>query len=125
MNSQKIGAGYTFVELVVVLALIGTLAAFVIPRFASQSQFDLVGFQQEFAAGLRYGQKYAFASGCPIRAVVASNGLELRRSATCDNGKNDKQTSVGRQSNSASLMLEQKFACVSITPFGVPVVPEV
>ena len=86
MNSQKIGAGYTFVELVVVLALIGTLAAFVIPRFASQSQFDLVGFQQEFAAGLRYGQKYAFASGCPIRAVVASNGLELRRSATCDNG---------------------------------------
>ena len=79
-------SGYTFVELVVVLVLVGILAMFAVPRLTPQSQFDLAGYQQEFAAGLRYGQKYAFASGCPIRAVIAASGLELRRSTTCDNG---------------------------------------
>jgi MSHA pilin protein MshC len=79
-------AGFTFVELVVVLVLVGILAAFAAPRLASQSQFDIAGFAQEFAAGLRYGQKYAFAAGCPVRAVIASGGFELRRSTSCDNG---------------------------------------
>lgn len=79
-------SGFTFVELVVVLVIVGVLAVFAVPRFARQDGFDLAGYQQELAAGLRYGQKYAFAAGCPVRAVIASTGLELRRSTTCDNG---------------------------------------
>lgn len=86
MRIEPRQAGFTFVELVVVMVLVGILAAFAAPRLAPQSQFDIAGYTQEFAAGLRYGQKYAFAAGCPIRAVIAGNGFELRRSITCDNG---------------------------------------
>ncbi len=78
--------GFSFVELVVVIVILGTLAVFVIPRLTQQSVFDLAGFQEEVAAGLRYGQKYAFAAGCPVRAVVSSGGFELRHSSSCDAG---------------------------------------
>lgn len=86
MNQIKGQAGFSFVELVVVLVLVGILAAFTIPRLVSQSSFDLGGYQQELAAGLRYGQKYAFAAGCPVRATIASGGFALHHSSTCDAG---------------------------------------
>jgi MSHA pilin protein MshC len=79
-------AGFTFVELVVVLVIVGVLAIFAIPRLVSQSSFDLAGYQQEFAAGLRYGQKYAFAAGCPVRVTIASGSFSLHHSSSCDAG---------------------------------------
>lgn len=79
-------SGFTFVELVVVLVLVGILAVFAVPRLAPQSQFDLAGFQQEFAAGLRYGQKYAFAAGCPVRVTVSAGNFAMRHSSSCNAG---------------------------------------
>lgn len=79
-------SGFTLPELVVVLVIVGVLAAFVMPRFANQSTFDLAGYQQEFAAGLRYGQKYAFAAGCPVRATITTGGFALHHSSSCDAG---------------------------------------
>ena len=52
----------------------------------SRTGFDLAGFQQETAAGLRYAQKYAFASGCPVRVIVVSGGFQLLHSSTCAAG---------------------------------------
>ena len=78
--------GMTFVELVIVLVLVGILAVFALPRLVPRIEFDLVGFQQEFAAGLRYAQKYAFASGCPVRVVVVSGGFQVSHSSTCAAG---------------------------------------
>ncbi|MEX0899228.1 MAG: GspH/FimT family pseudopilin [Gammaproteobacteria bacterium] len=78
--------GFTFVELVVVLVVVGALAVFAMPRLVSQSAFDLAGFQQEVASGLRYGQKYAFAAGCPVRATITSGGFALHHSSSCDAG---------------------------------------
>lgn len=86
MNQLNNQAGFSFVELVVVLVLVGVLAVFIVPRLASQSTFDLGGYTQEFAAGLRYGQKYAFAAGCPVRATIASGGFALQHSSSCDAG---------------------------------------
>ncbi len=86
MNEISGQAGFSFVELVVVLVLVGILAAFTIPRLVSQSSFDLAGYQQELAFGLRYGQKYAFAAGCPVRATITSGGFALQHSSSCDAG---------------------------------------
>ncbi len=49
------------------------------------------------------------------------------RSKTCESGKTESAMSPPSQSSSSltSTMFETRFECVSITPFGSPVVPDV
>lgn len=59
--SRKAGKGFTLVELVVTLIVIGILAAGVAPRFINRSGFDMSGFFDASASFLRYAQKSAVA----------------------------------------------------------------
>lgn len=53
--------GFTLVELIVTLVVVGILAVAIIPRFANKSDFDARGFFDSAAAILRYAQKSAVA----------------------------------------------------------------
>ena len=55
--------GFTLIELVMVLILVGILAVAVIPRFAQRDTFDTRGFFDQSIAMLRYAQKTAIAQG--------------------------------------------------------------
>lgn len=77
---------FTFVEVVVVLVIVGLLAVFTIPRLPARATFDLPGYQQELVAGLRYAQKYAFAAGCPVRVTLSAGGFSAHHSSSCDAG---------------------------------------
>src|ERR1700732_3051974 len=59
--------GFTLIELVTVITIVGVLAAFVAPRFWSQQTFSDRGYVDELAAALRSTQKAAVISGCPAR----------------------------------------------------------
>ncbi|WP_313953720.1 prepilin-type N-terminal cleavage/methylation domain-containing protein [Accumulibacter sp.] len=54
-------AGFTTVELVVTLVIIGILAAIAIPRFQDSTAFTQRGFSDQVRATLRYAQKIAIA----------------------------------------------------------------
>jgi MSHA pilin protein MshC len=75
-------AGFTLVELVVTLVLIGIIAAIGAPRFFDKSVFDQYGFFNETISGVRYAQKLAVASGCVVRVNIAANSYSLFQSAT-------------------------------------------
>lgn len=86
-------SGYTLVELVLVLAILGILAAFAAPRFFAQQPFDERGYADAIAGALRATQKAAIATGCPARLVVDSSGYRARLPAASGNGCNANDTS--------------------------------
>lgn len=83
---MKNQSGFTLVELVMTLIIIGILAAVVGPRFFDRKVFDERLFFEETVSAVRYAQKLALASGCLIQVSFDANGYRLRRAADCSSG---------------------------------------
>jgi MSHA pilin protein MshC len=68
--------GFTLVELVTVIAIIGILTAVAVPRFFSQQPFADRGYADELAATLRNAQKIAVGSGCWVSVTVTPTAYQ-------------------------------------------------
>ena len=71
-------AGFTMVELITVMIMIGIMAAVVIPRFDLLTGYDSRGMRDQTIATLRYAQKSAIAQRRHVCAVIdASSDIAL------------------------------------------------
>lgn len=70
--------GFTLVELIMVLIILGVLAAFAAPRLFDRQNFTSRGFHDETLAILRYAQKTAIAQRRAVCVNLASTGISLR-----------------------------------------------
>jgi MSHA pilin protein MshC len=73
------------IELVTVIMILGILAAMAAPRFFDLGVFEERGFYQEVASALRYAQKIAVGSGCPVRVTINAGSYDLKQQAALGN----------------------------------------
>ncbi len=69
--------GFTLIELVVVIVMLGILAVYVAPQFFSASLFQSRGFADQVQAALRYAQKQAIAQHRNVCVAVTSSDITL------------------------------------------------
>ncbi|MBU1236887.1 MAG: prepilin-type N-terminal cleavage/methylation domain-containing protein [Gammaproteobacteria bacterium] len=77
MAGRRSGRGFTLVELVTVMILIGILAVVALPQLNVAQDFGATSFRDRVAASLRYAQKSAVARRRMVCATVAADGLSL------------------------------------------------
>ncbi|MDZ7922396.1 type II secretion system protein [Rhodoferax sp.] len=71
--------GFTLIELVMVMVMLGVLAVFAAPRVFNRNDFDARGFHDQVLSTLRFAQKTAIAQRRTVCVAFTSNTVSLTR----------------------------------------------
>ena len=94
-------AGFTIVELVLVIAIVAFLAAVAGPRFLAIGAMQADLSQSEVLAALRYAQRLAVATGCGVQVQLTASSYALTQQTGCA-GATWTQAVVDPSTNGAS-----------------------
>jgi MSHA pilin protein MshC len=71
------GRGFTLIELIMVIVILGVLAVFAAPRIFNTGDFSARGFHDETLALLRFAQKTAIAQRRTVCVVLGGSGVSM------------------------------------------------
>ncbi len=78
-NSEQ---GFSLIELIMVIVILGTISISVVPKFFETSDFAKQAFFDETLNALRYAQKLAVATHCDVQVSFTATNYLLKRPAT-------------------------------------------
>jgi MSHA pilin protein MshC len=80
--------GFTLIELVTAIVIIGVLSAVAVPRLFDNRAFSERGYVDEVASSLRYAQRLAIASECEVSVVIGVAGYSAAQRSSLNNCDN-------------------------------------
>lgn len=86
IHAKQASLGFTLVELVMVIVILGVLAVFVAPRLMDKQDLYAKGFNDETLAYLRYAQKTAIAQRRTVCVTFGTNSLSLQAALNAPTG---------------------------------------
>jgi MSHA pilin protein MshC len=75
---NRLPHGYTMVELITVMIVVGILAAIAIPRITNTDEFTSNAYRNEVASALRHAQKSAVSHRRVVCATLAPSTITLK-----------------------------------------------
>jgi prepilin-type N-terminal cleavage/methylation domain-containing protein len=79
-------SGFSIIEAVVVIAVVGILSAAAVPRMMSMSELDGARAHRQALSDLRFAQRRATSSGCPVQVDFEAGGYALTQRTDCRSG---------------------------------------
>ena len=70
--------GFTLIELVMVIVLVGVLAVAVVPNLSILKSFDEAGYRDKVRGALEYARKSAVSQRRNVQVTLAANSLTFR-----------------------------------------------
>lgn len=78
--------GFTLVELILTMIVLGIIAVVAMPRFADRQGFDTRGFADQTRAAIQFGRKVAVASGRNVCVIASGSTLSLTMASSRGQG---------------------------------------
>jgi MSHA pilin protein MshC len=76
--------GFTLIELIMVMVLLGILAAYAAPRIFNRADFDARGMEDMTMAYLRFAQKTAIAQRRTVCLTLTTSGISMQVSTAAN-----------------------------------------
>lgn len=117
MSARSTDRGFTMVELIIVMILVGILAAYAVPKFAAMTSLSQDAWRDQVKSALRYAQKAAVSHRRLVCVDISASTITLQIASV--NGATSCNTPLGGPGDAGSFGGSPPTGMsTSVTPAG-------